>query len=127
MISKIDHIGIAVKSLDDQIPFYRDVLNMKFEGREEVPDQQVEVAIFQVGEVYIELLEPTGENSPIAKFIAKKGVGIHHIAYLTDDIKAEIANVEQHGLKLIDKEPREGAHDKQIAFMHPRSTGKVLT
>lgn len=127
MISKINHIGIAVKSLEEQIPFYHDILNLKFEGTEEVPDQKVKVAMFQVGEVRIELLEPTSEKSPIARFIDKKGQGMHHIAYESDDIEKEIEQAAGKGIKMIDKEPRDGAHNTKIAFMHPRSTGKVLT
>ncbi|MCF7740900.1 MAG: methylmalonyl-CoA epimerase [Candidatus Marinimicrobia bacterium] len=127
MISKINHIGIAVKSLEEQIPFYRDILNLKFEGTEEVPDQKVKVAMFQVGEVRIELLEPTSEKSPIARFIDKKGQGMHHIAYESNDIEKEIEQAAGKGIKMIDKEPRDGAHNTKIAFMHPRSTGKVLT
>ena len=127
MISKINHIGIAVKSLEEQIPFYRDILNLKFEGTEEVPDQKVKVAMFQIGEVRIELLEPTSEKSPIARFIDKKGQGMHHIAYESDDIEKEIEQAAAKGIKMIDKAPRDGAHNTKIAFMHPRSTGKVLT
>ena len=127
MISKINHIGIAVKSLAEQIPFYRDVLQLELEDTEEVPDQKVKVAMFKVGEVRIELLEPTGESSPIAQFIAKRGEGMHHIAYHTNDIEQEIKSAREKGIQMIDKEPRTGAHDTKIAFMHPRSTGKVLT
>ncbi|HMA62112.1 MAG TPA: methylmalonyl-CoA epimerase [bacterium] len=127
MISKINHIGIAVKSLDEQIPFYRDILKLKLEGTEEVPDQKVKVAMFQVGEVRIELLEPTSEKSPIARFIDKKGEGMHHIAYESDDIEKEIEQAADQGIQMIDKEPRDGAHNTKIAFMHPKSTGKVLT
>ena len=127
MISKINHIGIAVKSLEEQIPFYRDILNLKFDGTEEVPDQKVKVAMFQIGEVRIELLEPTSEKSPIARFIDKKGQGMHHIAYESDDIEKEIEQAAAKGIKMIDKAPRDGAHNTKIAFMHPRSTGKVLT
>jgi methylmalonyl-CoA/ethylmalonyl-CoA epimerase len=127
MISKINHIGIAVKSLDEHIPFYRDILQLEFEGREDVQEQKVKIAMFKVGEVRIELLEPTSDASAIAKFIAKKGEGMHHIAYHTDDIENEIRNAEENGIKMIDKEPRNGAHNTKIAFMHPKFTGKVLT
>ena len=123
----IEHIGIAVKSLDEQIPFYRDVLKMKFVGTEEVPEQMVKVAMFQIGEAKIELLEPTSDDSPIAKYMEKKGEGIHHIAYQTDDIQSEIKNIETNDLRMIDKTPRDGAHDTKIAFIHPKSSGKVLT
>lgn len=127
MISKINHIGIAVKSLEEQIPFYRDILQLEFEGTEEVPDQKVKVTMFRIGEIRMELLEPTDANSPIAKFIDRKGQGLHHIAYDTDNIKEEINKAQEKGIRMIDKTPRDGAHNTKIAFMHPKSTGKVLT
>jgi len=127
MISKINHIGIAVKSLEEQIPFYRDILQLEFEGTEEVPDQKVKVAMFRIGEIRMELLEPTDANSPIAKFIDRKGQGLHHIAYDTNNIKEEINKAQEKGIRMIDKTPRDGAHNTRIAFMHPKSTGKVLT
>lgn len=127
MIRKINHVGIAVSSLDEHIPFYRDVLGLTFAGTEEVPGQKVRVAMFQVGEVKIELLEPLSEESPIAKFIEKKGEGIHHLAYETDDIENELEGMKAKEICLIDEEPRHGAHGSRIAFLHPRSSGKVLT
>ncbi len=127
MIKKINHIGIAVASLDAQIPFYRDVLGFKSLGVEEVPDQKVKVAMFEVGEVKIELLEPTSPDSPIAKFIEKKGDGIHHIAYETDGIISEIKHMEDSEIQMLDKVAREGAHGTKIAFLHPKSSGRVLT
>jgi methylmalonyl-CoA/ethylmalonyl-CoA epimerase len=127
MIQKINHIGIAVRSLEEQIPFYRDVLGLLLAGIEEVPDQKVRVAMFEIGEVHIELLEPLSAESPIAKFIEKKGEGMHHIAYQTDDIKVELAGFLEKEIQLIDAEPRSGAHGTQIAFLHPKSSGKVLT
>ncbi len=127
MIQKINHIGIAVKSLDEQIPFYRDVLGLTLTGIEEVAEQNVRVAMFEVGEVHIELLEPLSENSPIAKFMEKKGEGMHHIAYQTDDIREELSGFREKGIRLIDSEPRAGAHETQIAFLHPKSSGRVLT
>lgn len=127
MIRQIDHIGIAVADLEDQLPFYRDVLKLEFNGFEELPDQKVKVAIFSVGNVQIELLEPTADDSPIARFIAKKGTGIHHIAYRTDDIRQDISQMIKRGVQMIDERPRQGAHGSQIAFLHPKSSGKVLT
>ena len=127
MIPKINHIGIAVKSLEEQIPFYRDILQLEFEGTEEVPDQKVKVAMFRIGEIRIELLEPTDESSPIAKYIDRKGQGMHHIAYDTDNIKEDIKKAQEKGIRMIDNTPRDGAHNTRIAFMHPKSTGKVLT
>ncbi len=127
MIKHINHIGIAVNKLDDHIPFYRDVLKLEFHGTEEVAEQKVRVAMFQAGDAKIELLEPLSDESPIAKFIEKKGEGIHHIAYETDNIEQEIASVKGKGLEMIDSTPRTGAHDAKIAFIHPKSSGKVLT
>jgi methylmalonyl-CoA/ethylmalonyl-CoA epimerase len=127
MLTQINHIGIAVKSLDDHIPFYRDVLKMKFAGIEEVADQKVKTAMFHIGEAKIELLEPTSDESPIAKFIEKKGEGIHHIAYQTDNIEQEIKNITDNDLRMIDQVPRSGAHNTKIAFIHPKSSGRVLT
>ncbi len=127
MVNQINHIGIAVKSLEEHIPFYQNILKFELIGKEEVKEQKVKVAIFQIGEVKIELLEPTSPDSPIAKFIDKKGEGMHHIAYQTDDITEEIKGVTNHDIRMIDNEPRIGAHETQIAFIHPKSSGKVLT
>ncbi|HNR67028.1 MAG TPA: methylmalonyl-CoA epimerase [bacterium] len=127
MITQINHIGIAVESLEATIPFYRDQLRLPLVGIEEVTDQKVRVAIFRIGEVHIELLEPTDPESPIARFLEKKGQGIHHIALQTDDIEGEIENMRSNQIEMIDVVPRPGAHGNQIAFLHPRSTGKVLT
>jgi methylmalonyl-CoA/ethylmalonyl-CoA epimerase len=127
MITQINHIGIAVNSLDEQIEFYRDVLKLEFEGIEEVSDQMVRVGMFKVGEVRVELLEPTSPDSPIAKFLEKKGEGMHHIAYETDQIENKISELKNAGIQMIDDNPRQGAHDTRIAFIHPRSSGRVLT
>ncbi len=127
MITQINHIGIAVTSLEDQIPFYRDVLKLEFLGTDEVAEQQVKVAMFRVGEVQIELLEPTSPESPIAKFIEKKGAGIHHIAYQSDNLESDIKELISKNIRMIDETPRNGAHDSRIAFLHPSSSGKVLT
>lgn len=127
MLTKINHIGIAVKSLDDTIPFYRDNLGMEFKGVEEVPEQKVRVAMLQVGESKIELLEPTSADSPVAKFIEKNGVGIHHIAYEVADIDVAIAKLTADGVRMIDTQPRSGAHGTRIAFVHPKGSNGVLT
>ena len=127
MLTKIDHIGIAVKSLDDAVPFYRDNLGMAFAGIEEVAEQKVRVAMLQVGESKIELLEPTSEDSPIARFVEKNGAGIHHIAYEVADIEAAIAKLLAGGVRMIDEKPRRGAHGTRIAFIHPKSSNGVLT
>jgi methylmalonyl-CoA/ethylmalonyl-CoA epimerase len=127
MARKIDHIGIAVKSLETSIPFYRDVLGMAFEGTEEVAEQKVRVAFLAVGESRIELLEPTAEDSPVARFLEKGGEGIHHIAYQVEDLVAELAAMKAQGVRLVDEVPRRGAHGTQIAFLHPKASGGVLT
>ncbi|MBC8018333.1 MAG: methylmalonyl-CoA epimerase [Verrucomicrobia bacterium] len=127
MLTKINHIGIAVKSLDDSLPFYRDNLGMAFAGIEEVAEQQVRVAMLQIGESKIELLEPTSADSPVAKFIEKNGPGIHHVAYEVADIEAAIAKLMADGARMIDEKPRNGAHGTRIAFVHPKSSNGVLT
>ncbi len=127
MIKKINHIGIAVSSLENQIPFYRDILKLEVLGTEEIQDQKVKVAMFKAGDVKIELLEPTSEDSPIAKYITKKGDGIHHIAYESDGIIEEIALFEDKGVEMLDTTPRKGAHGALIAFLHPKSSGRILT
>jgi len=127
MLTKINHIGIAVKSLEESIPFYRDQLSMPFAGIEEVVEQKVRVAMLQVGESKIELLEPTADDSPVAKFIEKNGPGIHHLAYEVDDIEAAIARLMAEGARMVDEKPRNGAHGMRIAFVHPKSSNGVLT
>lgn len=127
MLTKINHIGIAVKSLDDSVPFYRDNLCMTLAGIEEVAEQRVRVAMLQIGESMIELLEPTSEESPVAKFIEKNGPGIHHIAYEVADIETAIAALLADGARMIDEKPRHGAHGTRIAFIHPKSSNGVLT
>ena len=127
MLTKINHIGIAVQSLEASIPFYRDNLGMAFAGIEEVPEQKVRVAMLEVGESKIELLEPTSSESPVAKFIEKNGVGIHHIAYEVTDIEAAIARLLSDGVRMVDEKPRNGAHGTRIAFIHPKTTLGVLT
>ncbi|MDA3871221.1 MAG: methylmalonyl-CoA epimerase [Candidatus Marinimicrobia bacterium] len=127
MIKKISHIGIAVKSINEQMSYYRDDLGLKFAGIEIVEDQKVKVAFFEVGEARIELLEPTSEDSPVAKFIDKKGEGIHHLAYGVENISESIKKMEKAGGKMIDHKSRMGAGNHQIAFLHPKSTFRVLT
>ncbi|HNX01480.1 MAG TPA: methylmalonyl-CoA epimerase [Candidatus Cloacimonadota bacterium] len=125
MIQKISHIGIAVKDLDEAIKFYQSI-GLTLEGIEEVPSQKVKVAFFPVGETRIELLMPTSEDSPVAKFIEKKGEGIHHMALGVDALEESLRDAENSGIQLIDKEPRPGAHGADIAFLHPKSTFGVL-
>ena len=127
MLKKINHIGIAVPSLDEALPFYRDNLGMASLGIEEVAEQRVRVAMLQVGESKIELLEPTAPESPVAKFLEKNGPGIHHLAYEVEDIEGAIAKLERDGARMIDRTPRTGAHGARIAFVHPKSSGGVLT
>ena len=127
MIQKIDHLGIAVRSLDEAIPYYENALGLKCEHREDVPSQKVRTAFFCAGEVHLELLEPTAEDSPIAKFLEKNGEGIHHIAFATDNIEAQLAKAKDAGIKLIHEVPFEGAANKLVAFLHPKFTRGVLT
>jgi methylmalonyl-CoA/ethylmalonyl-CoA epimerase len=127
MPKKISHIGIAVTSIEDATPFYRDVLGMEFEGTEVVAEQKVRVAFFVVGESRIELLEPTAADSPVARFLEKNGPGVHHIAYEIADLEQRLAQLKSEGVRLIDESPRTGAHKTQIAFLHPKASGGVLT
>ena len=127
-ISHIEHLGIAVKSLDEAIPYYENILGMKCYAVEEVADQKVKTAFFKVGQTKIELLEPTCEESTIAKFIEKRGEGIHHMAFaVADGVANALAEVEAKGVRLIDKAPRKGAEGLNIAFLHPKSTAGVHT
>jgi methylmalonyl-CoA/ethylmalonyl-CoA epimerase len=126
-ISHIEHIGIAVKSISDSLPYYENVLGLKCYNIEEVTDQKVKTAFFKVGQTKIELLEPASEDSTIAKFIEKKGEGIHHIAFAVLDVAAALAEAESKGVQTIDKAPRRGAESLNIAFLHPKSTCSVLT
>jgi methylmalonyl-CoA/ethylmalonyl-CoA epimerase len=123
----VDHLGIAVSSLEQANRLYRDVLGLACGGTEEIADQKVRVTFFQMGEVRIELLEPTSGDSPIARFLEKKGPGLHHVAYRVADLPATLAALKAAGVQLIDETPRPGAHGMQIAFAHPKSTGGVLT
>lgn len=127
MIKKIDHIGIAVKSIEDGIRYYEETLGLTCEKIEEVPSQKVKTAFFAVGEVHVELLEPTDPESPIAKFIDKNGEGIHHVAFGTDDIEGQLQQAADAGARLIHEKPFEGAANKLVAFLHPKSTHGVLT
>lgn len=122
----IDHVGIAVRSLDEAIPFYRDVLGLRLHEIEEVADQMVRTAVFLSGENRIELLEPTSPESPVARFLEKRGEGIHHLALRTSDVSADLARMKAAGCRLIDERPRPGAGHADIAFIHPQSTHGVL-
>ena len=126
-ITHIEHIGIAVKSIEEQLPYYEGVLGLKCYNIETVEDQKVKTAFFKVGQTKIELLEPTSEESTIARFIEKRGEGIHHIAYATKNVQGALQEMEAKGVRLIDNEARPGAEGLRIAFLHPKSTGSVLT
>ncbi len=125
MVKRISHIGIAVKDLEAGIAFYQS-LGLELEGIEEVTSQKVRVAFLPCGDTRIELLCPTSEDSPVAKFIEKKGEGIQHIAFAVDDLPKALADSEAKGITLIDREPRPGAHHADIAFLHPKSSMGVL-
>jgi methylmalonyl-CoA/ethylmalonyl-CoA epimerase len=128
MIKKIDHLGIAVKSLDEAVPYYENALGLKCEHREEVASQRVRTAFFSCGEVHIELLEPTDPESPIAKFLERNpSGGLHHIAYGTDDVEGQLRRASAAGVRLINDKPFDGAGGKLVAFLHPKSTYGVLT
>lgn len=126
-ISHIEHLGIAVKSLEEAIPYWENVLGLKCYSIEEVADQKVRTAFFKVGQTKIELLESTSPDGTIAKFIEKKGEGVHHLAFAVNGLEGALADAESKGVKLIDKAPRKGAEGLNIAFLHPKSTMGVLT
>ncbi|MEJ5302607.1 MAG: methylmalonyl-CoA epimerase [Bacteroidales bacterium] len=126
-ITHIEHIGIAVKSIEESLPYWEGVLGLKCYAVEEVKDQKVKTAFFMVGQTKIELLESTDPEGPIGKFIEKKGEGIHHIAFATKNIEGALEEAASKGIQLIDKSPRLGAEGLHIAFLHPKSTGGVLT
>ena len=127
-LSHIEHIGIAVKSLETAIPYYENVLGLKCYNIEEVADQKVKTAFFKIGQTKLELLESTSPEGTIAKFIEKKGAGVHHVAFAIEDgVANALAFAEAKGIKLIDKAPRKGAEGLNIAFLHPKSTQGVLT
>ncbi len=125
-ILKVDHIGIAVKNLEETLKFYTDILGLELHGTEVVEEQKVKVAFLPVGDTEVELLESTTDDGPIAKFIEKNGEGIQHIAFKVDDIEAAIEELKAKGMMMIDEKPRYGAGGASIAFMHPKSTHRVL-
>lgn len=126
-LTHIEHIGIAVKSLNEAIPFWEKLLGTKCYNIEEVTEQRVRTAFFKIGEIKIELLEGTAEDSPITKFIEKKGEGVQHIAFAANGLQANLDEAQADGIQLIDKTPRKGAEGLNIAFLHPKSTFGVLT
>jgi len=126
-ISHIEHLGIAVNSLDEAIPYYESILGIKCYAIEEVKDQKVKTAFFQIGQTKIELLESTDPEGPIGKFLEKRGQGIHHLAFAVEGIEESLDELAEKGVQLIDKKPRKGAEGLDIAFLHPKSTFGVLT
>jgi len=126
-ISHIEHIGIAVNSLDEAIPYYENMLGLKCYAIEEVADQKVKTAFFMVGQTKIELLESTDPEGPIGKFIEKKGPGVHHLAFAVDDVNKSLTEMGEKGVRLIDQQSRKGAEGLNIGFLHPKSTLGVLT
>ncbi len=125
-ILKIDHVGIAVNSIDDGKSFWSDILGLDFEGTETVSEQKVTTAFFPVGESEVELLQSTAPDGPVAKYIEKRGQGIQHVAFRVEDIDATLAELKEKGIKLIDQQPRIGAGGAKIAFLHPKATNGVL-
>jgi len=127
LFGRIDHIGVAVEDIDAAIELYRDGFGMELAHRETVESQGVEAVLLDVGEGHVELLAPLGPETPVGRFMAKNGAGLHHVAYAVDDIDATLEQISAAGLRLIDPEPRVGIRDSRVAFLHPRSTGGVLT
>ncbi len=127
MPSKINHIGIAVPDIERAAEFYTKHLGLRLGGVEEVADQKVKVAFLPIGEVRLELVQPTSPESPVARFLEKNGPGFHHIAYQVDDVAAEVERLKVEGVRMVDQAPRTGAHNTRIAFVHPKASGGVLT
>lgn len=123
----IEHIGIAVKDLEESIRYYEDVLGLECYGVEEVKDQKVKTAFFKVGDTKIELLESTDPEGPIGKYVEKKGEGLHHLAFAVENADEKLKEIEEKGIRLIDKQARKGAEGLNIGFLHPKSTHGVLT
>jgi len=127
VFSRIDHIGVAVEEIEPAMALYRDSLQLEVAHREVVEEQGVEAVLLDVGENHVELLAPLGEDTPVGKFLAKKGPGLHHVAYQVSDIDATLAELKESGLELIDQQPRVGIRGSRVAFLHPRATQGVLT
>jgi methylmalonyl-CoA/ethylmalonyl-CoA epimerase len=127
LFGRIDHIGVAVEDLDAAIELYRGPFDMPEQHRETVEEQGVEAVLLDVGEGHVELLRPLSEDTPVGKFLSKRGPGLHHVAYQAEDIEATLGSLREAGVALIDEEPRVGIQGKRVAFLHPRSTGGVLT
>ena len=127
MFGLIDHVGVAVADLDSALALYGDTFAMPLAHRETVTEQGVEAALLDVGPCHVELLRPLGPETPVGKFLERKGPGLHHVAYRVDDIERTLAELEGKGIELIDSEPRTGIRNSRVAFVHPRATGSVLT
>jgi methylmalonyl-CoA/ethylmalonyl-CoA epimerase len=127
VLDRIDHVGVAVRDLEAGISLYEGTLGMPLVHRETVTSQGVEAALLDVGEGHVELLRPLGGETPVGKFLERRGEGLHHVAYAVEDIDAELGRLSEAGVELIDSEPRVGIRGSRVAFLHPRSTGSVLT
>ena len=127
LFGRIDHIGVAVSDLDEAAELYRSRFQMEEQHRETVEEQGVEAMLFEVGEGHVELIAPLSPDTGVGKFIERNGPGLHHVAYATDDIDSALGAVRDAGLRLIDEEPRRGIRNSRVAFLHPKSTGGVLT
>ena len=127
MFGRIDHIGIAVEDIDAAMPLYRESFGMELSLRETVAEQGVDAALLNVGDGHVELMAPTGPDTPVGKFLAKRGAGLHHVAYAVDDIDSTLEQLAASGVELIDAEARVGIGGSRVAFLQPRSTGRVLT
>jgi methylmalonyl-CoA/ethylmalonyl-CoA epimerase len=126
MVRRIDHIAIAVHDIDEAAKFYRDILKLDLSGVEVVTEQKTRVGFFKIGENNIELVQPASDDSPLVKFLETRGPGIHHICLEVDDIEWEVEELKKRGARMIDEKPRPGAHNTQVAFIHPKSSGGVL-
>ncbi len=127
MLDRIDHVGVAVEDLDGALALYEGALGMPAVHRETVEEQGVEAVLLDVGDGHVELLKPLGPDTPVGKFLVKKGPGLHHVAYAVTDIEATLSQLREQGVRLIDETPRTGIRNSRVAFLHPRSTGAVLT
>jgi len=127
VFSRIDHIGVAVEEIEPALELYRDSLKLEVAHREVVEEQGVEAVLLDVGENHVELLAPLAQDTPVGKFLARQGPGLHHVAYQVGDIDATLQSLRQAGLRLIDEQPRTGIRGSRVAFLHPRATGGVLT
>ncbi len=127
MFGRIDHIGVAVEDLDESIALYRDRLGMREQHRQTVEEQGVEAVLLEIGGAHVELLTPVRPDTAVARFLERSGPGMHHVAYRTDDIEGALVRLRDAGLRLIDEQPRTGIRQSRVAFVHPKSTGGVLT